>query len=135
MRPDPWSGCPRSVRGCSDRWRGRDCRLPCRGPRPGARCDGASWSSSWSEAQVEAEEEALARRERGHVDVPDDGLIAEVADLGIEAAIAGEAEQVPAAHREPDVAGGPAEQTTGDVVGQVVRQRDLPELEVGRVLD
>src|SRR4029078_5192363 len=120
-RPDPWWGSPRSGRGCWDRWRDRDCRLPCRGPRPGARCDGASWSSSWSEAQVEAEEEALARRERRHVDVPDDGLVAEVAHLGIGPAACGDPEQVPAAPREPHVAGGPAEQAAGDVVGQVVR--------------
>ena len=37
-----------------------------------------------SEPQVEAEPERAARREWRHVDVSGDGLVAEVADLGIQ---------------------------------------------------
>src|SRR6185312_7154315 len=89
---------------------------------------------SSSEPQVDREPEAPARRERRHVDVPADWLVAEVADLRIHSGVIRVRPQIASAEtqlRAANSAGHPLYHRRR----KLVRHRDLSKLEERRILD
>src|SRR3989440_3255925 len=104
--------------------------LPCRGM--GVRV----WSrGAISEVHREREEEAAGRRIGREILAAIDVLVAEVRDLGVEALVRRPSDQVAAAQlwaHSPHVA---AEQGAHEVVGQLIRQDHLPQLQEGGILD
>src|SRR5687767_12402488 len=136
LRPpqsEPASDWPRWDRGCSGWCSDRSCTLRRRARPAGEPGATVLWSVSWSEPQVDREEEAAVRRERCHVDVPHDRLVAEVADFRIEPAIGGDTEQIATAQTEPRLACARTEQAPGERLREVIRERHLAELEVRRI--
>src|SRR5262249_2335326 len=91
------------------------------------------WLWHGLEPQVDGEPEAAARWERGDVDIPEDCLVPEVADLGIQPGIRRTREQVASAQADAGKVG--TEQPTSCLGGEVITERDLPELEEAGALD
>src|SRR5918995_7240646 len=127
-------GSPRSDPGCLDWYSGRSCTRPLPGGPAGAPGDAFSWSASWSESQIDGEEEAAARWERRYVDVSHDSLVTEVADLGIQAAIAGNPKQVTPTQAQPCMPHVPPEHALRKGGRQIVRHVQLTKLEVRCIL-
>src|SRR5437899_7333601 len=88
-----------------------------------------------SEVQVDGEEEAPAGRERRDVDVARDRLVAEVRHFRIDAPELRDPDQIAAAERHGGVPHAVAEHLVHRAGRQMVRERRLAQLEVGRVLD
>src|SRR2546421_5541410 len=88
-----------------------------------------------SEVQVDGEEEAPAGRERRDVDVARDRLVAEVRHFRIDAPELRDPDQIAAAERHGGVAHAVAEQLVHRAGRQMVGERRLAQLEVGRILD
>src|SRR5919112_987941 len=127
-------GSPRSDPGCLGWYSGRSCTRSLPGGPAGAPGDAFSWSASWSESQIDGEEEAAARWERSYVDVSHDSLVTEVADLGIQAAIAGNPKQVTPTQAQPCMPHVPPEHALRKGGRQIVRHVQLAEFEVRGIL-
>src|SRR6185312_459508 len=106
-------------------WRRRDTPPRARA-QPGAQC------VSWSEPRGDGEHELARRRIRSQIDVPCDGLLSEIAGLGIVSPIVREDEQVASRQLELDVAR--SEEPFGHVLRQRVADAHFTQLEERRGL-